>query len=294
MHSFRSIRTNADMENVYSSLCQQMLLTKVINRGAAHAMKDDATSSTYELMHVTHVYEVDPEPSAWQEVLKPNLPWAEDHFQERVSGDPLNPPPSHLYWPFATKSNAEHRDMLGLFSHTYPERFWPKFAGDNSHEWVDIRGDDHKIKTIDIAHPLHGIRFDYGDLGDVVKLLMKNPRTRQAYLPVWFPEDTYAATQGERVPCSMGYHFIYNAERGGLDCVYSLRSCDLVRFYRDDMYMAGRLLQWVGYMANQKIADLVVHIDNLHAFPGDEHFLRQNSLNEKTDIRASYNFEALG
>lgn len=280
MHSFKLIRRNTDMEQVYSALCQKILHRAPVNRGAAHAMKDDTTASTYELMHVTLEFGVDTEMSAWQEVVKPNLPWAEDHFQERVSGKPLNPPPSHLYWPFATASNAEHRDIMGKFSHTYPERFWPGDAGDHRNP-----GD-----------PLNfGIRFPYGDLGDVVKLLMKNPKTRQAYLAVWFPEDAFAATQGERVPCSMGYHFIYNEETQGLDCVYSLRSCDLVRFYRDDMYMAGRLLQWVGYMANLKIGNLVVHIDNLHAFPDDHFFLTQNSPAQVTsDIRSGYNFDALG
>ena len=39
--------------------------------------------------------------------IKPNLPWADEHFDERVGGQPLNPPPSHVRWPFAQKNNAQ-------------------------------------------------------------------------------------------------------------------------------------------------------------------------------------------
>src|SRR4051812_45312177 len=30
---------------------------------------------------------------------RPNLPWADNHFLERVGGEPLNPPPSFAWWP---------------------------------------------------------------------------------------------------------------------------------------------------------------------------------------------------
>src|SRR5262245_9691282 len=35
-----------------------------------------------------------------QSVIKPNLPWAEDHFQERVFGDPTNPGEQYKNWPW--------------------------------------------------------------------------------------------------------------------------------------------------------------------------------------------------
>jgi hypothetical protein len=37
--------------------------------------------------------------------VKPNLPWADDHFEERIGGLPLNPPPSNEWWPFNQKKN---------------------------------------------------------------------------------------------------------------------------------------------------------------------------------------------
>ena len=71
-----------------------------------------------------------------------------------------------------------------------------------------------------------GIRFSYGDFNDVLDLLEKEPFTRQAFLPIWFPEDT-GCHHGERVPCTIGYHFM---RRGNfLSVVYMIRSCDYIR-----------------------------------------------------------------
>jgi hypothetical protein len=63
----------------------------------------------------------------WRVECQPNLPWADDHFAERVSGFPLNPPPSWAWWPWAG-SAAKFRSSE-KFNHTYPERYWPKEAG---------------------------------------------------------------------------------------------------------------------------------------------------------------------
>jgi thymidylate synthase len=117
-----------------------------------------------------------------------------------------------------------------------------------------------------------GIRYGYGDLMDVMYQLAKNPWTRQAYLPIWFPEDT-GAVMGQRVPCTLGYHFLYRRER--MDIVYYIRSCDLLRHFTDDVYMAARLCQWVSNMLEMHLeipvtpGDLVMHISSLHIFRGD-------------------------
>jgi len=199
------------------------------------------------------------------------LPWAEDHFKERISGEPLNPPPSNEWWPFAQKNNQEHKSEGEAFSHTYPERMWPKWAGE---AYADMSESDAVNWD-----PMHGIRFYYGDLDDVIKLLRTQPNTRQAFLPIWFPEDT-GVVHGKRVPCTLGYHFqIRNRE---LQITYYMRSCDLLRHFQDDVYMAGRLAQYVagelnisehGFRrkphAEYKATKLIMHIANLHVFNGD-------------------------
>lgn len=216
-----------------------------------------------ELTHVSFDMRIPEHEHELVELVKPNLPWAEDHFQERVSGEPLNPAPSEAWWPFAVKGNEEHKMLPEVYSHTYPERMWPKFAATG-----ETRPNGRQVFV-----PHNGIRFEYGDLEDVVNLLTKDPTTRQAYLPIWFPEDTGAA-HGERVPCTLGYHF--QMRQGRLDIIYYMRSCDFVRHFQDDVYMAARLCQWVAERLDGVFpGSLVMHIASLHIFQGDLPRLRE-------------------
>lgn len=233
-----------------------------------------------ELLHVTMEYDLPENALLLGVATGARLPWAEDHFQERVSGKPLNPAPSEAWWPFrqnkSGNTNEAHKSEGGqAFSHTYPERMWPKFANPIG----DGIMDEHDL------NPMMGIRFNYGDLVDVVKQLVHHPMTRQAYLPIWFPEDT-GAVKGQRVPCTLGYHFIIRD--GKLDISYFMRSTDLLRHFQDDVYMAGRLAQWMVDEINfsyetsyygdvyptpdeQKleVGKLIFHTANMHIFVGD-------------------------
>lgn len=218
-------------------------------------VSDDPAMISRELRHVRVDVDVPHNPDTLRDWLQPNLPWAEDHFLERISGEPLNPPPSEAWWPFAQRSNVEHKEGE-QYSHTYPERIWPKLANlpsqfELGNHW--------------------GIRYGYGDLDDLIELLVKNPLTRQAYLPIWFPEDT-GAVGGHRVPCTLGYHFL--VRKGLVEIVYFIRSCDLLRHFTDDAYMACRLLQHVvemmqGRGINVTASSLIMHISSLHVFRGD-------------------------
>lgn len=194
--------------------------------------------------------------------IEPNLPWADDHFIERVSGKPLNPGETWKDWPWSNK--ADHSRIFdGQFSHTYMERYWPKMAG--------IHPDDYE----DSVFVNRGTRFDYGDLKDVINLLANQPNTRQAYLPIWFPEDT-GAVHGNRVPCTLGYFFIQR--NGFLHIHYPIRSCDFYRHFRDDLYLTTRLLLWVleelrqrdsGTWKNIKPGMFSMWIGSLHLFHND-------------------------
>jgi hypothetical protein len=220
-------------------------------------LRDDPRWVTRELVNVSFQYQIPATQHQLMMETMPSMPWAEEHFKERVSGEPLNPPPSHVMWPYGQKSNEEHLTD-GKFSHSYPERMWPKYA-------------------LDTACPMTGIRFKYGDLSDLVCLLIDHPNTRQAYLPIWFPEDLAAAREGQRVPCTLGYHFLLR--KGRLSVTYFIRSCDLIRFFRDDVYMACRLCQWVlascGW-GEKKMGTLTMHIVSLHCFEGDLATLRRD------------------
>lgn len=216
---------------------------------------------TRELMGVVLEYRLPATMIDLQHETLCNIPWAEDHFQERVSGVPLNPPPSEAWWPFNQNANAAHKmqkdGRAEQFSHTYPERFWPKKAGTVTDGFV--------------GH--FGIRYALGDLQDLVELLRRAPGTRQAYLPVWFPEDT-GTVHGQRVPCSLGYHFMIRHDT--LHAWYYIRSCDLIRHFPDDVYMAGRLVQWLcDQLSSLSPGVLTMVISSLHVFETDDYLLSQ-------------------
>ena len=205
------------------------------------------------------------------EQARPNLPWADEHFEERVCGLPLNPPPSHVNWPFAQRGNEKFGGTT-KFSHTYPERIWPKYR--------DIAKDG----TIMDESAMEGFRYKYGDFNDVIDLLQREPYTRQAFLPIWFPEDT-GSVHGERVPCTIGYHFIRRGDY--LHVVYYIRSCDYIRHFRDDIYLACRKVQWAIEKLKEKDYDnwknvipgyLSMHVTSLHCFNREREVLKTPKL----------------
>ncbi|QGJ92153.1 thymidylate synthase [Gordonia phage Lauer] len=283
-----------------NNLAERLLVRPPVDRSSWQS--GAAPSPVYELDDVVLCGRVNPSPTEWQTSTGADIPWAETHFQERVSGRPLNPAPSYVDWPWhsekyreqfkarrvmdgpvcctddccgpgsycCARANPHSHDKDGNwvpeavvarpFDHTYPERMWPKFFASSD------RGNVPAIRR--------GIRFDYGDLQDVVNLLVKDPFTRQAYLPIWFPEDT-GSTGGQRVPCTLGYHFIRKGAH--LDMKYFIRSCDITRHFHNDVYMAGRLLHWVVAALQDEqdtfgvpyVGNLTMFISNLHMFTAD-------------------------
>jgi hypothetical protein len=265
-----------DFQTTRVRLATALLRQEPIDTGEWQSMNTTGSRihQTRELMDVAVRVRVPASVPAWDLATHADLPWAEDHFLERVSGDPLNPPPSHVDWPHAVRGNEDHTDG-GVFDHTYPERFWPKFAP----------AGQKRIGGITSA-TMPGIRFEYGDLSDVVSLLTKYPGTRQAYLPVWFPEDTGGHVRnqaapgqgGMRVPCTLGYHFMIR--HGLLTARYYLRSCDIRRHFHNDIYFAGRLMQWmcaqVHHNGGPKTmpGSLITYISSMHSFVADDSWLR--------------------
>lgn len=198
--------------------------------------------------------------------IRPSLPWADRHFmEERVSGQPINPGDTWKIWPWANSAD-KFRTEGEQYNHSYAERYWPKYAG---------RTPGGLLQGATPTDTLHyGIRYAYGDLNDVVSLLEREPLTRQAYLPVFFPEDT-GAVHGARIPCSIGYHFMRRGEH--LHMVYQLRSCDFYRHFRDDVYLSVRLQLWVLDQLRKrderwdhvKPGLFIMHISSLHVFIND-------------------------
>jgi hypothetical protein len=235
-------------------------------------ISDKPEMATYELLNYSFSIPLQHEDlDKYRGDSQANIPWADNHFAERVSGYPLNPGTEWANWPYG-KSADRFRDEHGQFNHTYAERYWPRYAQLVAPSRVpDL---DYLIDVSQAKDSHSGIRYRYGDLGDIVNQLAREPNTRQAYLPVWFPEDT-GVVHGDRVPCSLGYHFMHR--HGYLHLSYFLRSCDFVRHFRDDIYLTVRLQLWLlDQLRKQdkrwdgvKPGIFTMHIMSFHIFKAD-------------------------
>lgn len=221
----------------------------------------------YEALNVSFSVYI-PHWAQWVEEIKPNIPWANDHFAERVGGQPLNPGEQYKNWPMYKNNpgNDTSRVNNGQFSHTYMERFWPKQAGGDFECGTEYNS---------------GIRFELADLNTLMENMKKEPFTRQAYLPIWFPEDGEAVAMGQRVPCTLGYHFMRRGKV--IHMVYYIRSCDFLRHFRDDIYLALRLVRYIllTLQANDhekwhdvSLGTFTMHITSLHIFSKEYNLIK--------------------
>lgn len=183
-----------------------------------------------------HPMDQDPIKGAQSYVLKTDRTWAYLHAAERVAGRASNPGATWHLWKGANQAD-KFREEGVQFSHTYQERIW----------------------TTDIP----GVRYKFGNMSNVVELLKKDPQTRQAFLPIFFPEDT-GCHHGNRIPCTIGYHFMI---RGGkLHMFYYARSIDLALHFRNDIFFCNYIADWVRNQVDPslQLGDLSISIASLH------------------------------
>lgn len=243
-------------------------------------------ATSYELRNVC--FEVDlagvEDLDVHRKDIAPNLPWADDHFLERVGGEPLNPGVQWASWPWASSAD-KHRPDGRRFNHTYMERLWPKFARFTDDGRLPIQMATAGGKFSPRKYPKRGGASrgsltgigggPYGDLQDLVRMLALEPGTRQAWIPLFFPEDTGYA-DGGRKPCTLGYQIMVRDGRAHI--WYPLRSCDFVRHWADDCYLAVRLLLWVIDRCREVVPEVwsgivpgtyAMHCTSLHIFEND-------------------------
>jgi len=212
---------------------------------------DKSPFSFIELLNLTLEAPLAQTEKEAREECNPFWPWADEHFEERVSGIPYNPPPSHTKW---LKKTEEYLETDSKFSHTYPERMWSK--------------------------GLHrAIRHEIGDLNDAVELLKQDLYTRQCYIPIYFPEDLSAARQNKRIPCTLGWHIIVRDNR--INVHYPMRSCDAIRHFHNDLYFANRLALWIESKLDVELemGSILFSATSFHCFTNDLYAL--NKLIEK-------------
>lgn len=253
----------ADVPWFKQNMGEKMVKGQAISRGKWQSTDEmGSQADTFELSNFIIEGPHHPGEKRLIEWTGADMPWANEHFYERVGGKPLNPPPSEARWPWHSAAKDKFKDDDAKYDHTYPERMWPTKAGTLEKGMLPLQVN-------------YGIRFEYGDLNDVVRQLREEPFTRQAYLPIWFPEDT--GKTDVRVPCTLGYHFIRNGPY--LDVNYFIRSCDMTRHLSNDIYFTYMLLEWVAQRLCEPISEtewgtpypgkMTMFISNLHILRGD-------------------------
>jgi thymidylate synthase len=155
----------------------------------------------------------------WRQILVPNAAWCAAEFDERISGQFLNPGEAYKlrngFW-------EKYLNKDGKFDYSYPERLSQ-------------------------------------NLGHVINLLKKDINSRRAFLPVVdFVEDQVDLLD-RRFPCSLGYWFNYRQDQLNMTYLlrssdyFEHLHYDLVLAHRLQCHVAesvgvkpGNFCQWVG------------------------------------------------
>ena len=171
--------------------------------------------------------------------------WADVEFEERVSGESLNPGKAWELNPGMWEEFLVDTPEGRKFDYTYAERI------------------NHKNGSKSI-------------LDDLVDLLKNDNDTRKAVLPIFTEKDTQYYDGSCRIPCSMYYDFLIRDTGYGkqLNITYHQRSADFIGHFGDDVYLAWRMKEYVANQLGIKDGFLFHTIDSLHAYQRDWHFLK--------------------
>lgn len=168
--------------------------------------------------------------------LQPVQPWADAEWEERLSGcrgAPVNPGEAWKLRPEIWTPLLEHREGFpsqSQFSYTYSERL-----------------------AASVPHAI----FE----------LYEHPTSRQVYVSVWDPSKDGPSVGKRRVPCSLGYHFLFR--NGALHVTYYMRSSDFSTHFDNDIYLALKLATFMADRIDQPLGSFTHVINSLHVYAAD-------------------------
>jgi len=113
----------------------------------------------------------------------------------------------------------------------------------------------------------------------IITELKRNPDTRQAWLPIFHPQDLHHLGGKKRIPCSLGYFFM--VREGVLHLTYIQRSADAVAHFGNDIYLAWLMKEYIASKTGFKAGDLRHTIFSLHAYRKDWGTLEKGISNLK-------------
>ena len=171
--------------------------------------------------------------------------WAEAEFKERLQLD-VNPGEAYK---LRKEVWEQFLDTNGEFDYTYSERI------------------NNRIDSFD-----HSALNGSTTLEEVINLLIADPDTRKAIIPIYGLEDSNYLNGARRIPCSMYYDFLIRTNAKGekqLNICYHQRSSDFIVHFGNDVYLAWKLMEYIAGQVNIKPGYLYHTIDSLHVYQKD-------------------------
>lgn len=158
-----------------------------------------------------------------------SVTFAELDLSDRLSPTPVNPGKAIEVDEVGVLS--KHRKEDGTLTYTYSERMNPQ-------------------------------------LEKIVTLLKEHPETRQAFMSIWDPNQDVERLEKDRVPCSIGFHFL--VRNGKLNLVYYMRSLEVSLCLGNDMYTSTRLLETMAGWLDLEVGSVTFMVGSLHYFEEDK------------------------
>lgn len=155
--------------------------------------------------------------------------WADAEFGERVDPNFVNPGQA---WKLREEVWRQFQNAIGLFDYTYNGRIQPE-----------------------------------GNLALIKQELIRNPDTRQTWLPIFQEKDPRYMGGARRIPCSLGYHF--TVRDNTLHMTYIQRSCDAVVHFGNDVYLAWKMMEYMAHATGYDVGYLTHMIFSFHAYKKD-------------------------
>ena len=194
-------------------------------------VKDDENFSTKELQNESFTIL---DTTDKDQIVGTCLDWCKAEFEERISEVPKNPGQAYkkraMVW-------LQFLNKEGKFCYTYSERI-------------------HK------------------QLNKVIEELKVNPDSRQAVIDLHRPSDVERLGGKQRIPCSLEYVIQIRKStnkdpHGRVNLIYNMRSCDFYTHFKNDIWLACEMKDYVAKKLDLIPGALVMNIASLHMYKKD-------------------------
>lgn len=192
--------------------------------------------------------------------LDSTQPWAAAEWGDRVQAIMGNPSPLGTAWMTRADDKMDWSEFIEFDGRPLPHGVSLMEAEESANALV-------RSDPIRLAYS-YGERFAINDqVMRVIRELRRNPLSRQLYIAMWDPYQDSERLGQRRVPCSIGWHF--RMREGRLNMTYTMRSCDFVTHWQNDVWLAMMLLDFICHKTGNELGRFSQFINSLHVYQRD-------------------------